>query len=304
VKDKAKQHNLTDEQKSQLREREATERAAVESAFLKLYTEIWLPRVNGSGITVESIAAGGRPLQTTLNEKKEARVHDRVLELLITVQPRLFQTVTPSKIVDLFKLGEGLPPKLGIRTAEIVDGFYSFLGFTRLTTSDVIRKAVAAGIDKNFFGYMAGTVPALGPDSRYQVAPDKVRFGKVVSEDEIDLESGFLMMPQAIPQMTQASPTLTPPPGEISPTPTPGQPTPTPGSVPTPSPGSSMQNTVDLSFQGDRNQLYTAWNAIANLADMAGKVSVTVHAETEKGFDKNRLKNGVLEPLKEADLIE
>jgi len=37
---------------------------------------------------------------------------------------------------------------------------------------------------------------------------------------------------------------------------------------------------------------------------MAGKVSVTVHAETEKGFDKNKLRNGVLEPLKEADLIE
>lgn len=304
VKEKAKQHNLTDEQKAQLREREATERAAVESAFLKLYTEIWLPRVNGSGITIESIAAGGRPLQTTLNEKKEARVHDRVLELLINVQPRVFQTLNPSKIVELFKLGEGTPPKLGIRTSEIVDGFYSFLGFTRLTTSAVIRKAIAVGIEKNFFGYIAGAVPTLGPDSKYQLAPDKVRFGRAVSEDEIDLESGFLMMPHAIPQTTQAVPILTPPPGEISPTPTPGQPTFTSGSVPTPAPGSSMQNTVDLSFQGNRNQLYTAWNAIANLADMAGKVSVTVHAETEKGFDKNKLKNGVLEPLKEADLIE
>lgn len=304
VKEKAKQHNLTDEQKVQLREREATERAAVESAFLKLYTEIWLPRVNGSGITIESVAAGGRPLQTTLNEKKEARVHDRILELLVTMQPRLFQTVTPSKIVDLFKLGEGSPPKLGIRTAEIVDGFYSFLGFTRLTSSAVIRKAIAAGIDKNFFGYIAGPLPTLGPDSKYQVASDKVRLGRVVSEDEIDLESGFLVMPQAVPQTTQAGPVLTSPHGEISPTPTHGQPTPTPGSGSTPSPGPYVQNTVDLSFEGDRNQLYTAWNAIANLADMAGKVSVTVHAEADKGFDKNKLKNGVLEPLKEADLIK
>jgi hypothetical protein len=304
VREKARQHNLTDEQKAQLREREATERAAVESAFLKLYTEVWLPRVNGSGITTESIAAGGRPLQTTLNEKKEARVHDRILELLIAVQPRVFQTVTPSKIVDLFKLGEGVLPTLGIRTSEIIDGFYSFLGFTRLTTSAVIRKGIALGIEKNFFGYMAGAVPTLGPDSKYQVAPEKVQFGRAVTEDEIDLESGFLIMPQAIPQTTQTGPILTPPSGEISSTLTPGQPIPTPGSLPAPSTGATTQNTVDLSFQGDRNQLYTAWNAIANLADMAGKVYVTVHAEAKQGFDKNKLKNGVLEPLKEADLID
>ena len=51
-------------------------------------------------------------------------------------------------------------------------------------------------------------------------------------------------------------------------------------------------------------QLFTAWNAIANLADLAGRVDVTIRAESEKGFDKAKLHNGVLEPLREADLIE
>jgi hypothetical protein len=60
---------------------------------------------------------------------------------------------------------------------------------------------------------------------------------------------------------------------------------------------------VDVSFAADRNQLFTAWNAIANLADMAGQVNVTIHAESPAGFDKSRLNNGVLEPLREADLI-
>ena len=78
VKTKAKQHNLTDEQKGQLREREATEKAAAESAFLKLYTEVWLPKLENSAIVIESVEVGGMPLQTTLNEKKEARVHERV----------------------------------------------------------------------------------------------------------------------------------------------------------------------------------------------------------------------------------
>ena len=37
---------------------------------------------------------------------------------------------------------------------------------------------------------------------------------------------------------------------------------------------------------------------------MAGKVSVTIHAESAAGFDKGKLNNGVMEPLREADLIE
>lgn len=52
------------------------------------------------------------------------------------------------------------------------------------------------------------------------------------------------------------------------------------------------------------HRLFTAWNTLANLADMAGKVSVAVRAESGSGFDRSRLQNGVMEPLKEADLIE
>jgi hypothetical protein len=61
---------------------------------------------------------------------------------------------------------------------------------------------------------------------------------------------------------------------------------------------------VELTFTADRDKLYGAWNAMANLAEMAGKVTVTVKAESESGFDKSKLNNGVLEPLREADLIQ
>lgn len=44
--------------------------------------------------------------------------------------------------------------------------------------------------------------------------------------------------------------------------------------------------------------------AFANLADLAGKVSVTVRADSAEGFDKGKLQNGVLEPLRESDLIK
>ena len=72
-----------------------------------------------------------------------------------------------------------------------------------------------------------------------------------------------------------------------------------PGPVPP-----AAQTTVELAFRADRTQLFTAWSAIGNLADLAGTVSVTVKAESEEGFDQNRLRNGVLEPLEEADLIK
>ncbi len=133
-----------------------------------------------------------------------------------------------------------------------------------------------------------------------------------IAEDEVDLESGFLLRPQAIPQ---AAPVTPPPPGGQ-----PGQP-PLPGSGPAPvtagagagaavisetptaAAGVAGQKVVELSFTADRNGLFAAWNALANLADLAGKVVVSVRAESEQGFDPSKLQNGVLEPLREADLI-
>lgn len=313
VKTKAKQLNLTDDQKDQLKERAATDQATAESALLKLYAEVWLPRVESGGLGVEKIAAGGRPLQTTLNDKKQAMIHERTLELIMSVQKRVFSSLKPNKLVELFKLGDGQPPTVGIATAEIVDGMYSFLGFTRLSDSTVLRKTVVEGVKDGHFGYYSGPKPVLGPDARYQVALNKVRTPpSVIEEDEIDLESGFLLLPQSIPL-----PAPVPGPGPIPPGPGPGPgpvlpgPGPGPGPIPpgpqppepTP-PKPALQTEVDVSFAADRNQLFTAWNAIANLADMAGKVNVTIHAESEAGFDKSKLNNGVLEPLREADLIE
>ncbi len=300
VKQKAKQYNLTDSQKDQLREREATERGYAESALLKLYLEVWFPRVEDGSMSVDKVAVGGRPLQTTLNEKKEARIHERVLELTMNVQQRVFSTLVPTKIVELFKLGEGTPPALGIRTADVVDGFYSFLGFTRLSKDGAIRRAVAGGVQKGLFGYVVGSPPTLGPDGKFQVAPEKVRFATDIAEDEVDLDSGFLMVPSAIPKPQLVEPvTLTPTEG---PTATVG-----PSSTTTPVQETTkplVQKLVELSFSADKDQIFKAWNAIANLAEYAGRVSVLVRAESEQGFDRTKLQNGVIEPLREADLIE
>ena len=113
------------------------------------------------------------------------------------------------------------------------------------------------------------------------------------------------MLPQALPVAAPVQPPVAPPPG-AEPTlgggngssivdPVTRQPEP---------PSSGPQKMVQLSFSTDRDQLYVAWSALGNLADMAGKVSVSVTAESQQGFDRTKLNNGVLEPLREADLIE
>lgn len=66
----------------------------------------------------------------------------------------------------------------------------------------------------------------------------------------------------------------------------------------------ATDKTVDIIFTADHNGLFTAWNTIANLADMAGKMRVTMHTDSAMGFEKSKLLNGVMEPLREADLIE
>jgi len=307
VSQKARQLNLTQDQKSQLRERTNTEAGAAEAALLRLYAEVWLPKAEQGGLTIEKIAAGGRPLQVTLNQKKQAAIHERVEELITTVQPRVFATVHPKRIVELFALGTEPSQTPGRSVPEIVEGFFSFPNFTRLADSIVVRKSVARGVKEKFFGYVAGPAPALAADGRYQVAAKNVRFGSEIAEDEIDLDGGFVMVPETIPQPSPASPSDTP--GSVQ-TPTPGagpaggfqeptSPQPPGGAAAPPQP-----STVQFSFDADRNKLYAAWQAMANLADLCGNVTVSVKGEPPQNIDKSKLENGVYEPLREANLID
>ena len=314
VQGRWREHNLTDAQRSQLRERDATEKAAAESALLKLYGEVWLPLSEGGTLTLETVGMGGRPLQTTLDGKKRAQIHPRLMELLVTVQRKVFATVAPGKLIDLFKLGEDASGEPGIATGELSAGFFSFLGFPRLLTAGVVRKAVARGVETGLFGYVTGR-PTLGPDGRYQVDRRRVAFERRVEDDEIDLDSGFVMVPAALPEEPIEPITATG--GDERRTEATDQIGGTAGAgiredpeqySPTSSQATNAdERTITLSFTADRDALFHSWNALANLADLAGKVSISVTARTEgtEGvIDKGRLENGVLEPLRELGLID
>jgi len=290
VEEKRQQHRLTKDQLDQLKERRATERAAAESALRGLYPTIWLPRVEDGGLGIEEVEVGGRPLQAT-------GVHERVMELLMHQgAPKVHATVHPRKIVDRLRLGEspapGEPPRPGVRTSDVRDAFFAFLEPPRLTTEAVLRSGIARGVVEGLFGYTSGPVPSLGPDGRYEVALEKVVLGRPMPEDEVDFDSGFLMLPSAVPPQVSPGP---PPPGPFPPPPPP------PGPGPGPSP---KVQRVALRFTATRDQLFKAFPALANLADRAdkGTVVVQVEATSEAGFERSWLRNAVEEPLDEADV--
>ena len=306
VQVKWREFNLTDAQKVQLKERNATEKSATESALLKLYGEVWLPRSDNGSLSLEAVNIGGRPLQTTLDEKKRAQIHQRLMELLQTVRRKVFGSVAPGKIVELFKLGESDSVELGIATDKVVAGFFSFFGFPRLLSNDIVRKAIARGVQTGLFGYATGR-PNLGDDGRYQLDRSRVAFERSVADDEIDLDSGFLIVPKALPTKP-VEPTSSPTRGD--------QVTDDTGATgaseagETTSAGNVSPPVVEdecevaFSFTAGRNDLYAAWSALANLADVAGKVSISARAKPKSGFDKSKLENGVMEPLRELGLID
>jgi hypothetical protein len=305
---KKQQLRLTKDQLDQLKERKRTEEAAAESCFRDLYSAVWLPRMEDGEIDIERVERGGRPLQAL----QATGIHERIMELLTSVgTPRVHGSVTPRKIAERVKLGEplapGESPLLGIKASEVLESFFRDIAPPRLESSNVLRKGIARGVTEGTFAYTSGSQPTLGPDGKFQVVLDKVVIGRTLAEDEVDFESGFIMVPSAVPEAAAAPGGVPTAPG----VPTPGPGTPlqpgVPGGAPTPAPGTpagQRQNIVRLKFKAKRDQIFKAFPAIANLADKSdeGKVHVNVEGTSAEGFDPSWLRNAVEEPLDEADI--
>ncbi len=290
VKTKKQQFRLTNDQLDHQRERERTENAAVEAIFRELYSSIWLPRVNAGTLELERVERGGRPLQSTA-------VHDRIRELLASGGiPRVHASVTPRKLAERVRLGEadGTP---GIRASEVLETFFRDLHPPRLESAAALGQAILRGVAEGAFAY-ASTIPILGADNRYQLSPDRLIFKRIIAADEVDFESGFLIAPASLPMA--ADDKQTPSSGDRPDPPPPATPEPTREG------GAERRTRVFLSMMVNRQQVFKAFPAIANLADKSegGKVTITVEGRNQVGYDETWLRNAVGEPLEEADIKE
>lgn len=312
VRDRRAQLNLTQAQMEQLRERERTEEAAQESSLRNLYQSVWLPALQGSDIGIERVAISGRPLSAQT-------IHERLLELLTVVSPpRLFSSVTPDKIVQVMGLGGSGGRAVGVE--QVIALFYEVLGAPRLESEAVVRRAIARGVRERAFGFVgrAGLAEAnrIREQSAYLADPRLVRIGVDLPEDEIDPAASFIVTPEAIAPVGETT-TPTPAGAGVAPQPTAATPSlgPTTTGFPAPStptgdtiagaavPGAGRTTRVRLPLRMTRQQLYASFNAIGNLAEKAGTIRVTVEAEHTEGFDPQWLRNAVLEPLEEADVV-
>ncbi len=311
VEAKKQQLRLTKDQLDQLRERKRTEQAAAEACFRELYTAVWLPRVQDGGLEIEKVERGGRPLQAT-------GVNERIMELLTSVgTPRIHGSVTPRKITERVRLGEspagGEQPLMGIKTSDVLESFYRDIAPPRLESASILRKGIARGVSDGIFAYTSGVVPAFGSDGKYQVNRNKVLIGSdhPFSDDEIDFESGFLMMPQAVPDAATARPagtfsidTDTAPIPSVHETPTVMDEGTGAGPAAAGSGVSGRRKRIVMTFEASREQVFKAFPAIANLADKSdgAKVRIRVEGSSNAGFDPSWFRNAVDEPLDEADI--
>ena len=304
VRSKRKSFNLTTAQMQQLKEREQTENTKFEAAMRNLYQSVWLPVMGEKAaeilaLEIEKVSLAGRPLRSQ-------GLHERLMELLTEVPPpRLFRTVTPEKIVELMRLGQGEKPVIAVGTDQIVGAFYGALDFIRVESEAALRQAIAQGVQERIFGYVGRTgqaeVNQLKEKVTYLVSSEVAQIGTDLPEGKVDLRSAFIVLPQAIE--TELPPTpepIGPPPSDVTPTPT------EPGGVsvgitPQP-PGAEPQTTVRLTMRMTRQQLYASFNAIGNLAEAAGSIRMKIEAQKLDGFDPAWLRNAVLEPLDEADV--
>jgi hypothetical protein len=316
VESKKKQHKLIEEQEDQLKERRRTEEAAAETGFRQLYSAVWLPRAGKVGtLDLDPVEVKGRPLQAT-------GVHERVMELLTTVgTPKIHGTLHPRKIVERVKLGEpaaaGEAPRLGVSTKDVCDAFFGFLEPPRIGSAGVLRKSIARGVNDGDFAYTTGT-PALGADGKFQVPLSKVAQHRTMTEDEIDLDAGFLIVPSAVPVETTT--TVCPkcgkspcqcatPPGvclKCGKLPcqceTPPLVCPKCGKAVCVCP--KVRTSIRIAFPASRDDVFKSFPAVANLADKSdgGKIQITIEGQAAPGYDPNWLRNAVQEPLDEANI--
>jgi hypothetical protein len=238
------------------------------------------------------------------------------MELLTSVgTPRIHGSVTPRKIAERVLLGEskgeGESPLMGIKASDVLESFFRDIAPPRLESASVLRKGIVRGVSESVFAYASGGSPVLGPDGRYQVNRDKVILGRSIADDEVDFDSGFLMMPAAVPEAPAAQPAGAFPvdTGAVPPSSVQegsagiGVGTST-GPVTTGTAAAGRKKRVALTFEATREQVFKAFPAIANLADKSdgARVRIRIEGSSAAGFDPSWLRNAVDEPLDEADI--
>jgi len=277
IKGKRKALNLSEEHIEQLKEREKTEQASRDSSFRNLYNTLWLLKMENGMFSIETIEVGGRAL-------KETNIHERLMELLKTSPPKVFDSLTKSKFLSLIKIENGIEVK------RIVDTFFSSLEFPRIIDENVIKNVIAKCVEDGSLGITTrDKVQVIGDE--IITPPEQTIIGKKISSEEIDTSDGYILNPKKI-QVEEKPEPLVDASKEPEESPT----------VPKSTVSDKYKYIKYNLKKVSRQQLYKCFNALANLAEKCGSISIKIEAQSEEGIDINYLKNAVEEPLEEIEI--
>jgi len=287
IERKKKMLRITKDQENQLKERKQTEEAAFESSLRNLYNSVWLLVIENNQLKIEKLEIGGRAIQSQ-------DIHGRLFELLKDVHNKIFDSLAPRKIVEYMKLGE---ERIWERTKSIQDAFFQNLDFPRLVDNNVLVKSIIRGVAEGTFGYITLS-KVKWEDGKPLFKPEDVVFKRTLNEDEVDIENGLVVLPEAIikpepkteEEKEEKIDKLEDKVEEIY-----------------EEEGKEEEfafrvTKVNYEMELTKKQLFKAFNALGNLADQAGKIKVIVEAENSEGFDQNWLRNAVEELLEESDI--
>ncbi|MHC1635565.1 MAG: hypothetical protein ACXQTS_02930, partial [Candidatus Methanospirareceae archaeon] len=250
---------------------EKTEKASRDSSFRNLYNTVWLLNLEDGKPALERLEVSGRALQAT-------NIHERLMELLMRVPPpKVFDSLTAKKLLNLIKIEEGVEIK------DIIDTFFSSLDFPRITDENVIKKAISKGIKDSLFG-LTNKDKVQMVKGKPIVAKERVIIGEEIPIEEIDLPSGYLVSSKIIPIEKEKKPEVP----QIS----------EEEKLEVPEVGKITE--IKYSLKVNRQQLYKCFKALGNLAEKTGELKLTIEAQTKEGIDAGWLRNAVEEPIEES----
>lgn len=295
LKGKKKSLNLKEDQLEQLKEREKTEQAGRDSSFRNLYNALWLLKMENGSFTLDKIEVGGRAL-------KETNIYEKLMELLTKgAPPKVFDTITPSRFLDLIKLEKGMEIK------DIVELFFSSLSFPRIVDDTVIKNVIARAVKDGLLGLTIKNKVKIEDDKLFVVRED-VFWNVSIGPDEIDVYSGYIINPNYIKnsQVDQpSSPSITPPEGRTTEEEGIRDKTHKKEEEKTRSEAEIIRKIVRVKYQLKgitRQRLYNCFKALGNLAEQCGSINILVEAQSREGIDPNWLRNAVEEPIEEAGI--
>ena len=291
---------FTAEQETELRDRLTGARRELSASAQHAYSRAALPvRRNGEG-GADAYQIDEADLRSLLSAGRS--LHDRVLEALSN---RVFSSITVDRLIGLSKLGAERP---FVACGDLVDWFYGFFEFAKLSSSAAIASAIADGVLERKLAYCAAA--EVVDDTLRVPNPALLHREGLLPASEVDLGRDAVILAADLAATFAAEGGSTPAPAASLPMT--GPPASTGDKLQPPSDRarpSDQPRDLRVRFRIGHEGFFGLSRALSWLREQSGRVTAEVSLEAESrddGYDPVRLRNGFYEQLEEggAEFLE